>query len=159
MPTVDVPLFEDSGMTVPNRPRHRCLHCGGAMHGGACGEEINSLIDSGEIDTKGFKNYTTTVLDDAPPVLADKAAQLFRYNNHLVCQLCWQTDVCLRVSKVADAIAETVAEVVNADEVAGESPVLKVAGESLVLKAWGKRMREGSGPDTYKSKKAQFKGD
>ena len=95
------------------------------MHGGACGEELNSLINSGEIDVKGLKNDTTTVPDDAPPVLADKAAQLFRYNNHHVCQLCWQTDVCLRVSKVADAIAEIIAGVVNADEVAGESLVLK----------------------------------
>ena len=129
MPTIDVPLFEDSGMTVPNRPRHRCLHCGGAMHGGACGQEINSLIDSGEIDVKSLKNDTTTVPDGAPPEVADKAAQLFRYNNHLVCQLCWQTDVCLRVSKVGNAIAETVADVVNADEIAGDSSVLKTWGK------------------------------
>ena len=74
MPTIDVPLFEDSGMTTPNRPRHCCLHCGGAMHDGACGQEINSLIDLGEIDVKSLKNDTTTVPDGASPVLADKAA-------------------------------------------------------------------------------------
>ena len=113
MPNADIPLFEDSGITVSNKPRHRCLHCVGAMHGGVCGQEVNPLIESGEINVSALNNDTTTVPDGASPVLADKAAQLFRYNNHLVCQLCWQTDVCLRVSKVGDAIAQTVGDGVN----------------------------------------------
>ena len=68
-----------------------------------------------------------------------------------MCQLFWQTDICLRVLKVTDAIAETGAEVTNANQVAGR--------ESAVLRTWGKRMVEGSGKDTYSSKKAKFKGE
>ena len=81
MPTVDVPLFEDSGMTVPNRPHHLCLHCGGAMHGGGCGEELNPLIESGQIDVAALNNDTTTVPDNTPPEPLHKSALLFRYNN------------------------------------------------------------------------------
>ena len=121
------------------------------MHGGVCGQELNPLIESGEIDVSALNNDTTTVPDDVPPEPADKSALLFRYNNHLVCQLCWQTDICLRVSKVTDAIAATVADVTNANQVAGR--------ESAVLRTWGKRMVEGSGKDTYSSKKAKFKGE
>ena len=87
----------------------------------------------------------------SPPEPADKSALLFRYNNHLVCQVCRQTDIYLRVPKVADAIAETVSEVTNANQVACE--------ESAVLRIWGKRMVEGSRKDTYSSKKAKFKGE
>ena len=54
-----------------------------------------------------------------------------------MCQLYWQTD-------------ETVADIVNTYE---------VAGKFSVLKTWGKRMREGSGKYSYKSRKAHFKGD
>ena len=75
------------------------------MNSKACGQEINPLINSRDIDVKSLKNDTTNVPDGAPRVLTDKGAQLFQYNNHLVCQLFWQTDVCLRVSKVGDAIA------------------------------------------------------
>ena len=74
------------------------------MHSGVCSQEVNPLIESGETNVSALNNDTTTVPDDVPHEPADKSALLFCYNNHLVCQLCWQTDLCLRVSKVADAI-------------------------------------------------------
>ena len=89
MPTAKVAHLIECGITVSNKPRYACLHCGGALHGGACGCEILPLIESREINVSALLHDTTEApeeVEDAPP--PDKAALARRYHERLVCRLC-----------------------------------------------------------------------